>query len=813
MKRSILIAALVFIGLGLTSPNAAAQVNGRIIRLTVLFDYARGAVEVDGTVTTPDGIRPDLSVWGFAETLPSWQDADHNWNVHGSIGNAQIVAADENGVYHLQIKPLTLAPGDQLTLKIPFVNLDYARIDSPPDNLQLLTSPNLPPDLLPSLLGLQYSGASGRTINLDIPFTIVRKQITLQATPLVGEMLLGRTDSFRISGHVVFDGLTDYGEFNRHCANDPASRVQYRYRVADLLFALDGLPIYNSGLLSNAYQFKTNYLLTSVDLASCQFDTKRGRVEANFSGRAFAVANASSPLPPTWMPADKADANQSATGLGENAYELRFGNVVLAPGDVLTVTVPATEIHNVQPPPTRYLFSRDGTPEIAYEGPARFTLRITYVPQPELFLHQIPATARALLQSVEVALRPLLDPPGAPLTWALLMVGLVFLAARRFAPGRAALVIGGIGWALAALALYFGLRGAFGLLTLAVLVYVDSLNDRKNFAAGLTRAAFALALILAAMYIDHQSESIFTLLTTLQLESTPVTPVIFLLLGVALAAVMAFPRAQICSLFPRVNNAVVLVLIAFAAFDVLQKSLLGLAIIGLGMLYLARRTAHTGDRMHGTEIVYRVKSIWKSRFVPLGIVVMILFAAQSGLQSTTAVLGSSLGLLGSVLMPILLLISIVQGFLATGALFIMVYPVLPFKAGYLKALSLALFLLALFMVGTGADDRLVSTFESLIVGRLVYYVSVPLLIGLYFDIVQFMRAEDERQTAEGKSAAPLTIEQAAPMYFKRVQGLIGTVGALASLVAPGAYALFAGTPLVTTYFDILGKLAAVSLGA
>ena len=117
------------------------------------------------------------------------------------------------------------------------------------------------------------------------------------------------------------------------------------------------------------------------------------------------------------------------------------------------------------------------------------------------------------------------------------------------------------------------------------------------------------------------------------------------------------------------------------------------------------------------------------------------------------------------------------------------------------------------MVGTGADDRLVSTFESLIVGRLVYYVSVPLLIGLYFDIVQFMRAEDERQTAEGKSAAPLTIEQAAPMYFKRVQGLIGTVGALASLVAPGAYALFAGTPLVTTYFDILGKLAAVSLGA
>ncbi len=51
------------------------------------------------------------------------------------------------------------------------------------------------------------------------------------------------------------------------------------------------------------------------------------------------------------------------------------------------------------------------------------------------------------------------------------------------------------------------------------------------------------------------------------------------------------------------------------------------------------------------------------------------------------------------------------------------------------------------------------------------------------------------------------------MYFKRLQGLIGTVGTLASLVAPGAYALFSGTPLVTTYFDIIGKLATISLGA
>ncbi len=811
MKRSILITALVFIGMNLIAPNAAAQSRGRIIQLTALLDYARGSVTVDGTVTTPDGSRPDLSAWGFAETLTAWQDANHAWNVHGSLGNAQIVAADARGVYHLQIDPLTLAPGDQLTLKIPFVNLDYARIDPPPDNLQALTSSNLSPDLPPSLLGLQYGSASGRTLALDIPFTLIHKQITLQATPLIGEMLLNRTDSFRISGRVVFDGLTDYGEFNRHCANDPASRVQYRYRVADLLFTLDGMPIYNSGLLSNAYQFKPNYLLTSVDLSTCQYAARRGRVEATFNGRAFASTITGAPLPADWTPDKMADANAHAAGQGDNAYVMQFGDVVLAPGDVLTVTVPAAEIHDVQPPPTRYLFARDRAPEFTYDGPARLTLRITYAPQAELVLHQIPATARALLRSVETALHPLLDPRGAPLTWALLIVGVFLLVARRFTTGRAATLAIGLGWALSALALYFGLRGAFGLLVLGVFAYVDALDDRKHFAAGLARAAVALALIFAAMYIDNESENLFTLLTTLQLESTPVTPVIFLFLGVALA-VVALPRAQIRSLFPRLNTAVVLVMIAFASFDVLQKSILALAIIGLGMLYLAYRTPRIGEKMHATEIIDRVKTLRKSRFVPIGIVVMILFAAQNGLQSTTAVLGSSLGLLGTVLMPVLLLVSIVQGFLAIGALFIMVYPVLPFKAGYLKALTLALFLLALFIFGTGADDRLVSTFESLIVGRLVYYISVPLLIGLYFDIVQFMRVEQAKLDAEGKSGTPLTIEQAAPMYFKRVQGLIGTIGALASLVAPGAYAVFAGTPLVTTYFDILGKLAAVSLG-
>jgi hypothetical protein len=812
MKRFLLAAAFVLWLISPVAPSAAAQARGRVVWLTALFDYARGTVEFDGTVITPDSGAPDLRAWGFAETLPSWKDANGNWYVHGTLAGARLVK-DDTGTFHLQIKSLALAPGDKLTWRIPFVNLDYNRIDPPPDNLHLLTSPPLPANTPPSLIGLQYDGGSGRTVDLDLPFTPIRKQITLQAIPLIGEMLLGRTDSFRIAGRVIFDGLTDYGEFNRHCATDPGSRVLYRYRTADLLFALDGMPVYNSGLLSAAYQMQPRYLLASVDLTTCQFDAKKGRVEATFSGRAFASTPTLASPPPSWFPPNQSDANQVVQlDEGGSEYELRLGSIALAPGDVLTVTVPATEIHDVQPPPTRYVFSRDRTPEIVYAGPARFSLHIRYAPQADLFLRQIPATLRALVHSIEITPRPLLDPRGAPLTWTLLILGLALLAAQRFAQGRLALIASGLGWTLAAIALYFGLRGAFGLLVLAVLAYVESFGSRKRFATELTRALIALALILAAMYADSQAENIFTLLTTLQLESTPVTPAIFLVLGAALAAVVAFPREQIKPLFPRLNNAVVLVLIAFASFDVLQKSLLGLAVIGVGMLYLARRASRIGDKMHGEQVIDRLKTLWKSRFVPIGIALMILFAVENGLPSTSAILGSTLGLAGAVLMPVLLLISVVQGFLTIGALFIMVYPALPFKAGYLKALTLGLFLLALFLVGTGADDRLISSIDSLVVGRLVYYVSVPLLIGLYFDIVQFMRAEQAKQLAEGKPAAALTIEQAAPMYFKQLQGWVGTLGALASLVAPGAYALFAGTPLVTTYFDIIGKLAAVSLG-
>jgi hypothetical protein len=65
--------------------------------------------------------------------------------------------------------------------------------------------------------------------------------------------------------------------------------------------------------------------------------------------------------------------------------------------------------------------------------------------------------------------------------------------------------------------------------------------------------------------------------------------------------------------------------------------------------------------------------------------------------------------------------------------------------------------------------------------------------------------------AHGQPSQVVTWKETVPVYLRQLQGLVGTVGSIASLVAPGAYAFIAGAPLVTTYFDILDKLLRLTL--
>ncbi|MGH2371828.1 MAG: hypothetical protein ACRDI2_26955, partial [Chloroflexota bacterium] len=248
----------------------------------------------------------------------------------------------------------------------------------------------------------------------------------------------------------------------------------------------------------------------------------------------------------------------------------------------------------------------------------------------------------------------------------------------------------------------------------------------------------------------------------------------------------------------------------YAVYDVLQHSLLGLAVIGAGMAYLAYRLPRVREAMTFPRIAERLTLAWTSRVVPIGIVAMALFAVQNGLQRTSAVFDWTFGLWGALLPPALLLFSILHGFLSIGLLFVVVYPLLPFKIGYLKAVTLALFLLLGFVAGIGTDERLITSLDGLLVGRLVYYLGVPLLIGLYFDVDQIVQAQ-QAQDAPGHSGSGQTRTEAWLSYVKQLRGMAGTIGAVVSLVAPGAYAFVTGTPLLTSQFDLLDRLLSLSL--
>jgi hypothetical protein len=96
-----------------------------------------------------------------------------------------------------------------------------------------------------------------------------------------------------------------------------------------------------------------------------------------------------------------------------------------------------------------------------------------------------------------------------------------------------------------------------------------------------------LVLILAAMALDGQPK-IFAVLTTLELEITPLTPLIMFVLGLTLAVLLLrAPRVQSEAVAPNANLAMIIALVVLSTFDVLQKSLLGLVALMIGVAYVA----------------------------------------------------------------------------------------------------------------------------------------------------------------------------------------------------------------------------------
>jgi hypothetical protein len=799
---------------------ARAQGQGRIVTLTLLPDLVHQTVTVQATVY-PGTLAKEaagLSDWGLKNTFTAWKADDKSgaspWYLQGTLNAAQIMQG-ENGFYDLQPGTIKLAAGDSLKLAVPFANLNYTKISPAPENLAELANPEPIGRLNPNPLRLiSYSaGENGKVLDLDIPFKPLRKKIDLALIPLVGEEMRGQRASFRLAGQVTFDDITDWVEFLRHCDNAPESNY-YRYRVADLLFAIDYPPAYHFGYLLPAYVYKPTFTNLSSNIVSCEYKSGSGQVAAQFSGRAFAQTANPGLLPEFLKNQDVAESNNAirvqnrATG----RYQIRMGEIVLDRGDVLRVQMPGSEILRVDPAPTEFTANGLGQTEVLFEGPQRFELTIDYSYRADLVLRQLPATVRVYGSTLEYTPGTSSQLPFGWQTWTLLLIGLALTSIGSRAMLRYRTWIEFAGWIIVGAALYFDLRNVFGWMLLAVLLYIRSAwPDRRSMGRGLLVGILVILSILA----DQAAEKIlFPVLASIGGDLTPFTPAILSLLILLAFLTIFYKDGKPKDWTPGKMLPFALFLFSLSVYDAMQNSLPALVLAGIwtGLLVLRARRENPAE----LQVLQRFALVFRERIFLIGLVILTVFETTYGLAATPDLIvtfSPGLGIFRQFLPPVLLVLSILLSFLTTGALFVMLYPLLPFEAGPLKAVFFALALLSLFTFGIGSDNRLVTGLEQMLVGRFIYYLSIPLLIGVILDVKQMIAGEPEPEKkgiSEKEPESPMSrLRNGLKQYLEQQERILSTVGALVSLAAPTLYATIFNQPLVTTYFQILRVLITI----
>jgi hypothetical protein len=321
------------------------------------------------------------------------------------------------------------------------------------------------------------------------------------------------------------------------------------------------------------------------------------------------------------------------------------------------------------------------------------------------------------------------------------------------------------------------------------------------------------ALIALAVYLDREGTAYCRGLSGPELS--PLTPLILLFL-VGTLFLLLYGKPDASKSFARADLPVLIVCLAvLALYDAFDKSLMALLISVTGILVILRQASKSkgsGGRQNEPKLGNGFRKRWKlafgNRLVLVAMFILLIFAVLHDLSSTFANEMQVLlpPLIAPLVIPVLVFVSVFLTFTSIALLFVLVYPFLPWKNGYLKAALFSLGLFLVFLFGIGTDDRLIASLPNILVGRVIYYVSVPLLIGVYLDIHEFMQKENKKRTGEGEEAKTLDFQTASSMYFKNLRGILGTLASIVSLVAPTVYAFLSSQPVIVTYFDLLEKL-------
>jgi hypothetical protein len=811
---------------GASQPSSPA----RILVITLIPNFEDQSIQFDGqTVQFSATGSPDFSGYPL-DVEQDWKDPYNSlWHIRGTIQGGRVEFNPDENAYHLLIGRLNLGPQDDIKFILPFVNLDYAEIQPAPD----------PPDKN-DLESRQRThrftyrgGESGREIeSLDIRFSTISKEIDLTLIPLAGETFVPDKNGFRLSGKVLFHSITDFDEFTSHCQST-ANRILHGddYRSAHLLYALDYPHHFGPDVLSPVYGSKPTLIGLRTKLVSCQYDQQQeqGEVEALFSGRTRAIDPDPALFPEEWRDLDTPEGNDSFIPperfRGVKGYVITLGRIVLAPGDTLIITVPDAiiQVDSLTPVPDNLVHldtaEAGQQTQIVYKGPAAFKLSLPYVTQSSFYVKQFPALIRPGITLLEEEFGESILFSGTWLTWIVLGVGLFLLVVSRIMVRAKWLAI--LGWLLMAVSVFYGVRGSFGLLFLAIALYLSqvawhssALKNRAEFARKTLMALIGFGLIVLAVRIDSDGNTFFQGLS--EPDLSPFTPLVLMVLTGTLFLVL-YGRPQDAKLFTSSDlPTLALFLAVLALYDTFDKSLLALLILFLGVLYVsvrAIRSAAGGNKREvgirfGTDLQSRLSLVFGNRIIPVAIILLIVFAIVNDLSSTYAneMQIRISPLLTPIAIPLLSFVSVSLAFTSIALLFVLVYPFLPSRSGYIKATLFAVFLFLVFLFGIGTDDRLIASLPNILLGRVLYYFSVPLLIGLYFDIHEFMQNENKRLAGEGKEQEHISFRAASGMYLKNLQTLFGTLTGILSLVLPSIYAFSASQPVLITYFDLLEKL-------
>jgi hypothetical protein len=803
--------------------RALKQGPGRLLFLTLIPNFESQRIQFDGQ-SELNSSADALDISGLPlKVEKKWKDP-HNptWNIVGTIQGGRVEYDPEQELYHLLLGPIILNPYDELNFIFPFINLDTSQIQPIPDILNQGDQR--------TYRFTYIGGEKGRQIRtVDIPFTPITKKIDLILTPLVGETMIKGVNSFRLSGRVEFHSISEYDEFSRHCQSSTNRLEHGDYRVADLLYSLDFPHFFGPDVLNPIYRMKPTRIALRSELTSCQYDQEKkiGQVDAIFTGRTYA-----SNLGPSSFPeelSDFVDGNYPFSPpndfRGVRGYEIKFGKIVLAPGDTLTINIPHTHIQvdSLTPVPDNLIYldgeQADKQTQIVYTGPAAFALSLPYVPQSGLYLAQFPALIRPAVSGFDAQFRDLYPFDGSWMTWSVLSIGLLLVVLSRAVTKLNWFAIPG--WLLLAFSLFYGMKGSFGLLCLAIILYISQvtfyqsvLKRSEDAIRKIIMGLMSLILIVFAVYLDDRATQSFRGLREINLS--PLTPLVLILL-IAVMFMLLYGRPKDAKIFTYADlPTLVLFLAVLALYDAFNKSLLSLLILFAWGIYVVQRASPDYQRSRspankntfGTTLQTRLKLAFGNKIIPTAILILFLFAAINDISNIygTELQISTFPQWAPIVIPLLAAVSVSLTFSSIAILFVLVYPFLPSRAGYVKAIILSLFLFLVFLFGIGTDDRLIGVLPSILVGRVIYYLSVPMLIGLYFDIHEVVQKENKRLASAGGEKKRVTLQSASSLYFKNLQGIAGTLAGIFSIVAPTVYAFIFSEPVFVTYFDLIRLL-------